>query len=212
MKRFLLLGLTLLLLLTSCSSVRRLERDAEGYGYTDQKSGIYYAEMDACFEPARAGDVWGEYKNDKGDVTRTFRSIPDLDPALFLTDEYLNVYYAGDVAIDASAWQIAAVLVCEEDVVSVENFRFSAGSDDATVAAIRALWFESAGDAALPLGKADYARRIKLTTTAYPNLFYCFSFLAYDSGEAYFYDANSRRTVVVPEELAAQMRPVTAEE
>ena len=199
MKRFLLLGLTLLLLLTSCSSVRRLERDAEGYGYTDQKSGIYYAEMDACFEPARAGDVWGEYKNDKGDVTRTFRSIPDLDPALFLTDEYLNVYYAGDVAIDAS-------------VVSVENFRFSAGSDDATVAAIRALWFESAGDAALPLGKADYARRIKLTTTAYPNLFYCFSFLAYDSGEAYFYDANSRRTVVVPEELAAQMRPVTAEE
>lgn len=212
MKKLLLLLLPLLLLLSSCSNVRKFERDAEGYGYTDTKSGLYYVELDAAFEPASAGEAWGEYKNKKTEKTRTFRTIPELEPTLFLTDEYLNVYYAGDTPPDAAKWEVSAILVCEEDVISVEDFRFTTEGDTETVNAIRSLWFEGVGDGVLPFKDADYKRRIKLSCEAYPNLLYSFSFLAYDTGEAYFYDASSRRTVAVPDTLAVLLRPAEGTE
>lgn len=212
MKKFLLLLLSLVLLLCSCSGLRSFERDAEGYGYTDKRSDLYYVELDAAFEPAKTGEAFGEYENEKTGAKRTFSEIPDLDPALFLTDEYLNVYYAGETPVDASKWELSAILVCDEDVISVEMFRFTAEKDAATVAEIRSLWFEGTGDAMLPFSDASYKRRIKMSCDAYPNLFYCFSFLAYDSGEAYFYDATSRRTVAVPDALVALLRPAAAQE
>lgn len=212
MKKLLLLLLSLVLLLCSCSGVRTFERDEDGYGYTDTKSDLYYAELDAAFEPAKTGEAWGEYRNKETDVTRSFYEIPELEPTLFLTDKYLNVYYAGDEEIDAATWTLSAILVCDEDVVSIVDFRFTAEEQGQTVSEIQRLWFEGAGDAMLPFGSAAYKRRIKLTCKQYPNLLYCFSFLAYDSGEAYFYDASSRRTVAVPDTLAALLRPATAEE
>jgi len=212
MKKFALLLLSLVLLLSSCSGLRSFERDAEGYGYTDKRSDLYYAELDAAFEPAKTGEAFGEYKNEETGATRTFSLIPDLDPALFLTDEYLNVYYAGETPLDAAKWELSAILVCNEDVISVEEFRFTMEEDAATVAAIRRLWFEGTGDAVLPFSDAAYKRRLKISCDAYPNLLYCFSFLAYDSGEAYFYDANSRRTVAVPDTLVALLRPAKAVE
>lgn len=212
MKKFALLLLSLVLLLSSCSGLRSFERDAEGYGYTDQRSDLYYVELDAAFEPAKTGEAFGEYENEKTGATRTFSVIPDLDPALFLTDEYLNVYYAGDVPLDAAKWELSMILVCDEDVISVEDFRFTAEKDAATVGTIRSLWFEGEGDALLPFGEATYTRRIKMSCDAYPNLFYCFSFFAYDSGEAYFYDVSSRRTVAVPDTLVALLRPAKATE
>lgn len=211
MKKISLLLLSLVLLLSSCSDVRTFERDADGYGYTDKKSDLYYVELDAAFEPAQTGEAFGAYENKKTGATRTFSVIPDLDPALFLTDEYLNVYYAGEAPLNAAEWELSVILVCEEDVISVEDFRFTAQKDAATVAEIRSLWFEGAGDAALPFSDAVYKRRIKMSCDAYPNLLYCFSFLAYDSGESYFYDASSRRTVAVPDTLAALLRPVVEE-
>lgn len=212
MKKIALLLLSLVLLLSSCSGLRSFERDTEGYGYTDQKSDLYYVELDAAFEPAKTGDAFGEYENKKTGTKRTFSVIPDLDPALFLTDEYLNVYYAGETPLDAAKWEPSAILVCNEDVISVEEFRFTTEKDAATVAIIRSLWFEGAGDAVLPFSDAAYKRRLKISCDAYPNLFYCFSFLVYDSGEAYFYDASSRRTVAVPDTLVALLRPAKAEE
>ena len=206
MKKFLLLLLPLLLLLSSCSDVRKFERDADGYGYTDEKSDLHYIELDAAFEPASAGEVWAEYKNEETGKTRTFRAIPELEPTRFLTDEYLNVFYAGDTPPDAASWELSMILVCKEDAIGVEDFRFTAEQAE-TVNAIRTLWFEGAGDDVLPFQSADYKRRIKLSCDAYPNLLYSFSFLAYDSGEAYFYDASSRRTVAVPDALAALLRP-----
>lgn len=212
MKKISLLLLALVLLLSSCSGVRAFERDAEGYGYTDKKSDLYYVELDATFEPLKAGEPFAEYKNKETGVTRTFHEIPDLEPTLFLTDEYWNVYYAGKEPVDASKWELSAILVCDEDVISVEAFRFTAEKDAATVATIRSLWFEGAGDAVLPFSAATCKRRIKLSCEAYPNLLYCFTFLAYDSGEAYFYDVSSRRTVAVPDTLAALLLPAVAEE
>lgn len=212
MKKFALLLLSLVLLLSSCSGLRSFERDAEGYGYTDQKSDVYYVELDAAFEPAKTGEAFGEYENEKTGAKRTFSAIPDLDSALFLTDEYLNVYYAGEEPLDAAKWELSAILVCDEDVISVEKFRFTAQKDAATLAQIRALWFEEEGDAMLPLGDAAYKCRIKMSCAAYPNLLYCFSFLAFENGEAYFYDASNRRTVAVPDTLAALLRPAAAQE
>ena len=212
MKKISLLLLALVLLLSSCSGIRTFERDAEGYGYTDKKSGIYYAELDAAFEPAKTGEAFGEYKNGETGKTRTFSEIPELDPAVFLTDEYLNVYYAGEGALDASGWELSAILVCDEDVISVELFRFTAEKDATTLSAIRSLWFEGTGDAVLPFRDAVYKRRLKMSSTAYPNLFYCFSFLEYDNGEAYFYDAATRRTVAVPSDLSALLHPAQVQE
>ena len=212
MKKISLLLLALVLLLSSCAGVRTFERDEQGYGYTDKRSDLYYAELDDAFEPAKTGDVFGEYENKETGAKRIFSVIPDLDPTLFLTDDYLNVYYAGETTIDAAKWQITAVLVCNEDVISVEEFRFTAAADAAAVADIRALWFETASDAVLPFSSAVYKRRIKMSCDAYPNLLYCFSFLEYENGEAYFYDASTRRAVAVPDALASLLHPDEARE
>ena len=207
MKRLLVVLLATVLLLSSCSKVNRFERDAEGIGYTDSKTDIFYKELDPCYEPAAAGETVGEYLGEEKEVLRTFRQIPGLEPSLFLTDDYLHVYYAGKDQIDAAAWTVEHVLICEEDAISVELFRYTAGKADTAIAALRAAWFVAESNERLPIGAPQISYRVKLTTAAYPNLLYSFSFFAYESGEAYFYDAFSRHTVAVPESLLSDFLP-----
>ena len=212
MKRILLLLLLSALLLCSCASARPFARAEDGSGYTDTRAERFYLALDPAFEPASAGDIYGEYHDKERDVTRTFRVIPQLDHAHFLADENRIVYFAGDTDPDPATWQLTAALVCEEDAISVERLRLTAEENGELLALLQTTWFEGEGNALLPLGAPVYTRRIKLTCAAYPNLFYCFTLHAYESGEGYFYDAVNRRTVRVPDALLAALHPDQTEE
>ena len=201
MKRILLLFLFCALLLCSCGTAR-FERDGDGYGYTDSKTGVHYTVLPSAYEAGRAGEAVGEYTDKAYGVLTTFYLIPDLDGALYLTDDNAYVYTAADPLPDAKQWNVSAVLVCDSDAISVESFRLTQA---AQIAEVKALWFE--GEACeLPMVKAIASRRLKLASADHPNLYYCFNFYAYESGEAYFYDAEAGRAVACSADLATLIK------
>lgn len=207
MKRLLLLLLALLLLLSSCTDKPHVfAKSEDGTGYVDEKTGIFYRLLEGPYEPLASGETVGEYCNEKSGVSREFRAIPDLDSALFLADGNLNVYFSGQSMTPADQWAPSILLVCEEEVISVERKRFTAGTDDAAIARMLGLWFGTEV-ATLPLKTPRISYRLKLSGTLYPNLLYCFSFLYYGEGEAYFYDPIGRHTVALPEDVIALICP-----
>ena len=207
MKRLLVLSLALLLLLCSCSRGHKFQRTEAGNGYIDQKTDLTYTMLDISFEAAVQGEAVGTFTDKKRDITVTFHEIPSLEPTLFLADEDRNVYYAGEGVLDPAAWRIEAALVCEGDGTAiVERSRFTAEANAPTVEKIRDLWFEGEEANFLSLKAADKMYSIKLVSKDHPNLYYCFSFLAFDEGESYFYHAVSHRSVVVPADLVKQLR------
>ena len=189
--------LALLLALSGCGG--RFERDGQGLGYTDSKTDIYYTALSSEFEAGRAGDTVGEYTDKKYDRTVTFYLIPELDGARFLTDDDGYVYCADATLPDASKWEPFAVLICEEDAISVEQARVTEATE---LAAFCAAWFEGE-EGELPLQKASYSRRLKMACADYPNLYYCISFYYYEDGSAYFYNVEERRAVACPEALVS---------
>ena len=206
MKRFLLLFLAVLLLLCGCNKkMNRLEKTEQGY--TDTKSGIAYMVLDPTYQPASRGEAFAEYVNEERNITRAFYEIPGLDRALFMTDEYLNVYFAGSIAPNAALWQIEAVLVCEEEAISVERCRLAAGTDDAQIAALRALWFAEDEGARLPIGAPAHTFAVKFAGKDYPSLYYNLTLQIYANGEVYLDEPFSGRTVQLSAELAKALCP-----
>ena len=207
MKRLLITLLALLLLLGSCAQKpHTFVRSEDGTGYVDEKTEIFYRLLEGPYEPLASEETVGEYRHEASGVTREFRAIPDLDSTLFLADGNLNVYYAGDSMVPADQWAPSVLLVCEEEVISVERKRFTAGTDDAVIAQMLGLWFGQS-TATLPLKTPQISYRLKLSGTVYPNLLYCFSFLYYGEGEAYFYDPIGRHTVALPADVIALLCP-----
>ena len=186
---FLALCLALLLLLCGCST--RFERDTDGFGYTDSKTDVHYVALPYCYEAAGAGVAVGEYTDRDHDYTTVFYEIPGLSTSLYLTDDSGAVYCAADALPDAKLWTLSAILICHEDAISVEERRLE---EEETLAMLQTLWFEGE-DAELPITRADYKRRLKMSSAAQPNLYYCISFFAYEDGTAYLHDAESDRTV-----------------
>lgn len=201
MKRFLLLLAALLLLFTGCSEGHRLERTEDGNGYVDTKTKVVYLQLDIAFEPAVTGELVGTYTDRARDITVTLHEIPKLDTATFLADEDKNVYCVAEAMPNAADWQIETILVCDGDGVSVERRRFTAALQPDTVEQIRALWFEGEEANFLSLTEADKLYSIKISSAAYPNLYYCFDFLYFAEGTSYFYNAVSHRSVEVPADL-----------
>ena len=78
--------------------------------------------------------------------------------------------------------------------------------EDAAIAEIQTPWFS--GEATeLPEGTATLCRTVKLSTKAWPGLYYSFYFYLYESGEAYFYAPVPSRAVAVPEALVEKFLP-----
>lgn len=198
MKRILFLLLALLLLLTGCSDERTFSM--AGKGYVDRETDICYTILDMAYEADAYSEAWGSYTDEKYEYTLTFYVIPDMDSALFLTDEYSNVYYGGETPIDAATWEIDWISFFEESMI-LENFRFSSdGEEQATVSALRDLWFE--GEAVmLPLDAPESAYAVKFKTKELVNLSYSIYLRLYEDGSAYLCDKAGERAVRLSDEL-----------
>jgi hypothetical protein len=203
MKKLLLLLLSLSLLLCACGKKpHTFTRSEDGTGFVDEKTNVFYRLLNEPYEPLASGETIGECVFENSGTVREFRAIPELDSLLFLTDNHHNVYLAGERMTPAAERTPTLLLVCEEDAISVERKRFTPGTNDDAIGRILDLWFgESNGT--LPLKTPQVSYRLKLAGDLYPNLLYCFSFLYYGEGEAYFYDPLGRHTVALPEDVIA---------
>ena len=202
MKRLILLLLALLLTCTACKANEHIAflQDADGYGCTDTETGVHYTALPLYFEPAKVAAVRGIYTEKGSEYTLTYYEIPTLDPLLYLGDSERGVWCATQTLPTPEALTPTALLVCEEQAVSVEIYRFSAGTDDAAIAEILTLWFE--GEATeKPEGARSFTHRIKLESAELPNIYYCFDYCMWGES-AYFYEIFSGRTVAVPDALA----------
>lgn len=187
-----LLLTALLFSLAGCGKAR-FSRDEDGFGYTDERTGVHYTALGTAFEAARRGDEIGTYEEKKSGVTRTFYAIYEQDAAQFLTDENGTVYCAADTPPTLDAWTSALLHIFEEDAVSVERARLTNAD---VVTAVLSAW-KTGEETELPLDKASYVRRLKFENTACPNILYCVSFFAFGEGEGYLYLAEERRAVAL---------------
>lgn len=205
MKRLLPLVLVLMLLFSACQKEKATAflLDEDGYGCTDTKTGVHYTALPFAFEPAKTAALLGEYSDRDADYTRAYYEIPGLDPALYLADSELGVWCAAASLPDAKTLTPTAILICEQEAISVEIFRYEVGTDDTAVTEILSLWF-SGENVDLPEGTRTLTRRLKLASTELPNIYYCFDFCLYGEN-AYFYDLFSERAVAVPAALATAL-------
>ena len=201
MKRLIPLLLVLVLLLAGCGNGLHTFKGAEN-GYVDIDSDRCYVMLDMAYESKAYSNEYGVYENEAYQSTKSFFEIPKMDPTLYLTDAYGNVYYAGDVPIDASEWELSMILFCQEEMISIEEFRFAASDAAQTVQRLRDLWFEGER-AEMPLAAAKNVYAVKLMTADLANVCYGLQFLAYEDGNAYLCDKQRDRAVQLPADLAA---------
>jgi hypothetical protein len=187
------------LLLGGCA--HRFSRDEDGYGYTSERTNVHYTVLDSCYEAAAVGEEFGEYTDKKYNYVTKFFEIPDLDSDLFLTDESRQVYCADKEFSTVDEWQVSALLICDEDAISVELSRLT---DAAEIATVTELWF-AGEESELPLEEIKTNRRLKLASDDCPGIYYCVNYYIYESGAAYFYDIIARRAVSVPAALAEKI-------
>ena len=198
MRRFLLICLLLIsLLLTGCSARFSVTES----GYTDEKTGRHYVALSPAFEAAAGGEEVGTFEDENHGRVVRFRVIPDVDATRFLTDEDGAVYCADEQLPDPARWNVKRILVCEEEMISVEVARVT---DTALIAAIKTAWF-AGEEGELPVDAAKTIRYLKMASEEYPGVYYCFRFYIYEDGSCYFYSIVDRRAVLLPADLAEKI-------
>lgn len=211
MKRIGLLLLLLVLLLSACSEqTHTFVLSADG-GYLDEETDILYRALDSAYEASGAGNEVGRFANEAYDYEAVFYEIPDMDPNVFLTDDYGDVYFAGAELPDASRWEIDTVLVCRVvGELSEVKGRFAVDSHAALVEAVRAAWFEGddLGPDVLLLERVTAHYPVKLGRVAYPNLYYAIELRVTESGNVYLTDKYGKRAVLLDAALSEQLREV----
>ena len=184
-------------------------RTEDGAGYQSTQTRVTYYLLGNGFEAAKTGAMVGNFTDTKFGYTLTFYQIPELDKDQYLADHTLAIWYAGEEAAVASELTVTDILICRDAAISVELFRFSAGTSDAEIAEIRALWFE-AENADSPSTFPVSTFSVKLRFSELVNIFYSFDVCAYEDGSVYFRDVYTQRLVAVPAYLAQKIIP-TAE-
>ena len=210
MRRFFILVLALLLLLTACNKDKssqkdlvRFLRDDDGYGVTNTESGLHYTALPLYFESVGSGEAVGEYYDADFDYSVTYHQIPGVDTTAFLVDSEMSVWFADATQQEPipSALTPTALLVCEEGVISSVLFRLNVSTHADVVAEALSLWFE--GEATVrPESAPTLLRGIKLVSEELTGIYYCFTFAMYGE-DAYFYEIFTGRTVALPAALAA---------
>ena len=201
-KVFLLFLLPLLLL--SCAKTRTMRADADGFGYTDQKSGVHYTVMPTAYIPVSVGKRFA--KSEEGAVLREFYADGELSPEAWLADRYGHLYSADGTSPDVRNAEITTILVCVRETISVE---FARVSDAETIAAFKRAWFDGA-QAELPPEKPAAVRTLQCVMTEYPAFYYCVTFYRYADGDAYCFDRESGHTVALDEGIADKFVPMEA--
>ena len=200
MRRLSVLLLLLALLLTGCAT----RFSISGGGYLNEENGLVYQPLSAAFEATARGEEVGTWENKKAEVELAFYKIPLADDDRFLTDDIGTVYAVDGVAPDTDAWNVKSILVCDESAVSVA---VASITDAAVITQIRMLWQEGEEDE-MPYAGLTESRSLKMVSDDCPGIYYCVLYMIYDDGTAYFYDRDTRRTVLVGDELRKKI-PIT---
>ena len=171
----------------------------------DDRTDLCYVMLDIPYESNANGKEWGSYTSERTGSVTTFYVIPDMDSALYLTDAYRNVYYAGDETVDAATWRIGRMLFCDEQVLSLERFRYEdEGAGNTMLTELRDLWFDGETEE-LPIVPHKYYYAVKLQAAAYQGISYAITCRVYADHSIYLADKPGNRAVRVPGELAESL-------
>lgn len=200
-RSLILLALAALLLFCSCGGSARFTVSADGYRFTDGKTGVVYTALSPAFEPAKGGTERGICKM-PGGTELTLREIPSLSPETWLADDEKTLYFAGEGTPDPAAWTVTAVIFCEEDAISIERSRLTQEDNAEALSALVTLWFSGEATELSPT-LPSLVRTAKLVFAEVPNIYYCITYYRYEDGSAVLSEKFSGRAVCVPEKTDA---------
>lgn len=181
----------------------------------DEDTEILYRALDSAYEAGRAGNEVGRFTVEKHNYINVFYAIPDMDPTLFLTDDYGDVYYAGTEEMDASRWDVDTVLICRlVGELSEVKGRFDTQNRADLVSAVHEAWFagEDLGSEVFLLETAVACYPVKMGCAAYPNLYYAIELRVTASGSVYLTDKYGKRVVLPDVALVEELCEVVGYE
>lgn len=185
-------ALALMLALTACGKESTPLLTAEDGVYRNEEAGLAYVIAPLCYEPQAVGEAYAHFKS--GSMTITLYEVSDLDPKLWLTEEYSGVSFMmvspGLELPDLAGFAPDTIHLCVQNNTVWE---FATVTDQAEIDEVVRLFTE--GEAVqYPVGTPDMHLRFKFSSPDYPGVYY--NLVYADFGDArYLYDRQTKRCV-----------------
>lgn len=191
-------ALALLLALTACGKDNTHLLTAEDGVYRNEEAGLAYVIAPLCYEPQAVGEAYAYLKS--GSMTITLYEVADLDPKLWLTEEYSGVSFmlvSPDLELpDLAGFNPDTIHLCVQNNTVWE---FATVTDQAEIDEIVRLFTE--GEALpYPAATPDTHLRLKFSSLDYPGIYYDLVYM--DFGDVrYLCDRGSKRCVEIGDQL-----------
>ena len=185
-------ALAFLLTLTACGKVSTPLLTAEDGIYRNEESGLAYVIAPLCYEPQSVGEAYAHLKS--GSMTVTLYEVSDLDPKLWLTEEYSGISFmmvSPELELpDLAGFAPDTIHLCVQNNTVWE---FATVTDQAEIDEVVRHFTE--GEAVpYPAATSDMHLRLKFSSPDYPGVYYNLVYVDYGDAR-YLYDRESKRCV-----------------
>jgi len=208
MKRFAVLLILVMLLLTSCASLVKLVPGEDG-GYIDEKNGIEYLSAPVCFEPVTLGDEYAYYKS-AGGTKVVLHQVGELSPSEWLSESYKGIgslYYASDVALPSLAeFGADTILICVEDVITMHM-----GTVDNAAVVNRIVEHISSTEPQDMPADGVNSYHLKFKSEKYPDLYYDILYIITPDAKGWYYDRSTKSAYPAGDTMAGYIYEVDEE-
>lgn len=189
-------ALALTLAITACGKEDTHLLTPKDEVYRNEEAGISYVVAPMCYEPQAVGDPYAHFKS--GSMTITLYEVDELDPKLWLTEEYwggVTMFVSPDITLpDLAGFSPNTIHLCVQNNTVWE---FATVTDQAAIDEVVRLFTE--GEAApYPVGDPDMHLRFKFSSPNYPGIYYNLVYADF-GGVRYLYDRQTKRCVEMGE-------------
>ena len=185
-------ALALMLALTACGKNDTTLLTSKDGVYRNEEAGLAYVIAPLCYEPQAVGEAYAHFKS--GSMTITLYEVADLDPKLWLTEEYSGVSFmmvSPDLELpDLAGFAPDTIHLCVQNNTVWE---FSTITDQAEIDEVVRLFTEGE-TVPYPVGDPDTHLRLKFSSPSYPGVYYDLVYKDYGDVR-YLCDRQTKRCV-----------------
>lgn len=184
--------LALMLALTACGKNDTTLLTPKDGVYRNEEAGLAYVIAPLCYEPQAVGEAYAHFKS--GSMTIPLYEVVDLDPKLWLTEEYSGVSFmmvSPELELpDLAGFAPDTIHLCVQNNTVWE---FATVTDQVEIDKVVRRFTE--GEAvSYPVGDPDTHFRLKFSSPDYPGVYYDLVYADY--GEVrYLYDRQTKHCV-----------------
>ena len=219
--RILLVLLATLLLLCGCGRKLTVNDDDT---YTDRRSGVTYAPLSPCYEPAAIGAEYATYK--LSGMKTVLYQVGTLEPEQYLTSEYYAVYANRELNVpDFAALTLTKALLYKTTNAAIPALTLKSEDDaqKSVITALRQAYLEGARVSYPSFYEREASYTLRFEASNLPGLYYTVTYIEYaeditdeidgvptNLGRYFLYDRYNQICVAVDDALHALLKSANA--